>query len=786
METVRIAILDAYDNVLTFMDNDAPKALHYYDDELHEYLKGTANTFSFKASAKHEDSQSLVEGNKIAFVYRDRDYYLNIMNVRRDELEVEAMAYSLSFELLNEEKEKYAASKAMSFAEYLAALDYEKVLTLGINEVSDKSIKHEWTGTDTLLARIFSLATVFSAEVEFVPELNDDYSLKRIVLNVYKEHTDTVQGVGTDRADIVLRYGINVTGVTKTSDITELCTAIRPFGKDGLTIKSLDKTEYDADGNVEYKSPKDNRNILAVQARDRFPSNLLSNANDRYIAKVWEYDTDNVNVLYGQALAELKKLCVPQVTYEVEGYFDVAIGDTVTIADEEFTPELYLQARVTEQSVSFTNQSRNKTKFSNFKELQSEIDSSLIQKMNDLIAENKVYSCAISTDNGIVFKNGIGTTTLTANVRDSGTDVVDDFTITWSKDGVELATGKTIAINASDINQKSVYRFEAKDASGKARGSYEVTVSNVTDGADGYSPSLSVEKEGGVTMITATDKSGTTKAEVKDGAPTGITESETEPEEKYNGMLWKHIGTVEGLITNAIYRWNGSEWKLYIFTAENIDVQNLFAQTIEATGAITAGNFRFRDKVFGVRNINDDDILFTLISFVNAISGGNILEINPDHSFADVIMHYNDGTGAKQSFSLRTDLGKYALKGDIADGRYVTSEIDTGETWVNGKTIYRKVINVGAISSAKITKAHGISGATAIWIDFSHSFLTATVNGVVNYYPINRFQVLPQSSATGWSNSSHVRPYVNNTNIVLEVGTNANFSGCYVTLLYTK
>lgn len=485
METVRIAILDAYDNVLTFMDNDAPKALHYYDDELHEYLKGTANTFSFKASAKHEDSQSLVEGNKIAFVYRDRDYYLNIMNVRRDELEVEVMAYSLSFELLNEEKEKYAASKAMSFAEYLAALDYEKVLTLGINEVSDKSIKHEWTGTGTLLARIFSLATVFSAEVEFVPELNDDYSLKRIVLNVYKEHTDTVQGVGTDRADIVLRYGINVTGVTKTSDITELCTAIRPFGKDGLTIKSLDKTEYDADGNVEYKSPKDNRNILAVQARDRFPSNLLSNANDRYIAKVWEYDTDNVNVLYGQALAELKKLCVPQVTYEVEGHFDTAIGDTVTIADEEFTPELYLQARVTEQIVSFTNQSRNKTTFSNFKELQSEIDPSLIQKMNDLIAENKVYSCAISTDNGIVFKNGIGTTTLTANVRDSGTDVADDFTITWSKDGVELATGKTIAINASDINEKSVYRFDAKDALEKVRGSYEVTVSNVTDGKSG-------------------------------------------------------------------------------------------------------------------------------------------------------------------------------------------------------------------------------------------------------------------------------------------------------------
>lgn len=78
MERVRIAILDNYDNVVAFMDNGAPKAMHYYDDELHAYLKGTANTFTFTASAKHEDSECLIEGNKIAFVYRDKDYYLNL------------------------------------------------------------------------------------------------------------------------------------------------------------------------------------------------------------------------------------------------------------------------------------------------------------------------------------------------------------------------------------------------------------------------------------------------------------------------------------------------------------------------------------------------------------------------------------------------------------------------------------------------------------------------------------------------------------------------------------
>lgn len=768
MERVRIAVLDAYDNVLAFMDNGAPKALHYYEDELHEYLKGTANTLTFCAGAKHEDAQYLIEGNKLSFLYRGKEYYLNIMSVRRDELEVEATAYSLSFELLNEEKEKYAATEAKTFAQYLEIFDSEKVITLGNNEVSDKSIKYEWEGSSTLLARLFSLATVFSAEVEFIPQLNDNYSLKAIVMNVYKEHTDEIQGIGVNRNDVVLRYGKNVTGIVKTSDITGLYTAIRPFGRDGLTITELDKAEYDADGNLEYSSPAGNNNILAPQARDRFPSNLWS-ANDRYIAKIYEYDTDNVNVLYGNALSELKKNCVPQVEYEVSGYFDTDIGDTVQIEDDEYNPALYLEARVTEQIRSFTDLTRNKTTFDNSHELQSQLDSDLVAKMNALIEQNKTYTCMISTDNGTTFKNNTGSTTLTASVRDGVTDVTDKFTIAWSKDGADLANGKSITVNAADVDGKALYRFDAKDSGGNIKGFYEVTVADVSDGVDGndgVSPTVVINED---TSITITDAEGekttdplkgadgissyphikysddgetftgkgnlvsrkradwvkgyyssettidtvdpdemtkssnyqrlcmkkviqvipgetyqmtsghafidmgvtrygadgnavgvtTKKADLtdksyripedtyyvrpflvgsspyvtswnswntlfengtvsptfgenesklgsypgawmgtmtsdspvastefsdytwkkiegdpgKDGAPTGITESAEEPTDKYVGMLWKNTGTTSGLVQGATYRWNGTEWEMYKFSAVNIEAE---------------------------------------------------------------------------------------------------------------------------------------------------------------------------------------------------------------------
>lgn len=485
IENVRIAVLNTHDTVEGFLDNEAPEALHYYDDELHEYLQGSAYTFTFTTSADHEDAQYLVEGNKLAFVYREKEYYLNIMRVEADEYEITVEAYGLLFELLNEEKEKYSATSAMTFAQYMAVIDYEQTIKIGINEVADKKIKTEWTGTDTILARIYSLANTFSAEVEFVVELNDDYSLKQITMNVYKEHTDEYQGMGTRRSDITLRYGVDVEGITKTSDITELYTAIRPFGKDGLTVTSLNKTEYDADGNVEYQSLSGDRNIKAVQARDRFPSNLMGKENDRYIAKIFDYDTDNVNMLYGQALAELKKICVPQVSYEVKGYFDTNIGDTVDIEDDEYNPILYLEARVSEQVRSFTDPTKNKTTFSNFRELQSQIDPELLSRVRALVDANKTYTCSIITDNGTVFKNGEGQTTLTASVMDAGTDLTDSMTITWKKDGVLQEMSKSITVQAADIEGKAVYRFEAQDAGGILRGVYEVTVSNVADGKDG-------------------------------------------------------------------------------------------------------------------------------------------------------------------------------------------------------------------------------------------------------------------------------------------------------------
>lgn len=481
MDNIRIAILSANNTPVAFMDNQHKKSMHYWGDELHEYLQGAANTYTFTVSAKHQDAENVTAGNKVAFIHKGKSYYLNIVNTEQTEETITATAWSLSFELINEDAGEYKAGKAMSFEEYLAVFDAERTLKLGLNEVSDKRITNEWTGTTSVLKRLFSLANVFSAEIEFETVLNSDYSLKEIVLNVYRKHSDTDSGVGEYRNDIVLRYGKGITGICKTTDAEKLYTCIQPTGKDGLTINGLDKKEYDENGNIEYFT--DGAIIRAPQARDRFPSNIV-NKEDAYILMRKEYDTDSKDKLYSMALSDLKTASEPVVTYEVDGYFDTNIGDTVRMQDQEWTPVLYLQARVSEQIRSLTNPKTAKTVFTNYKELTSEISDSLLQRMEDLINKNKVYTCSISTNNGIIFKNGIGSTTLTAYAYDNGVDVTGNLEIRWSKDGTEFYVGKSVTVNAEDVDVKAVYSFTAFE-SGVKRGYYEVTITDVMDGEDG-------------------------------------------------------------------------------------------------------------------------------------------------------------------------------------------------------------------------------------------------------------------------------------------------------------
>lgn len=363
---MRICILSRDNEPLGFMDNDLPDALHFYNDKLHMYLSGSAHTFEFTAPEDHEDAQLLEVGNKLSFLYNNRQYFLNIMTTEQTETEISVVAWAFALELTNEQAPAYTATSAMTFIQYMNAFGFATdVLEVGVNEVANKAITNEWTGdSDTVLKRLFSLANVFDAELEFLPRLNRDYSLDKIVLNIYKAHSDTYQGVGERRDDTRYRYGRDVEGITRKQDITELYTCIRPTGADGLTIQSIGaRTHTDSDGNIAYTHASGARSLLAPLAAQRFPSTVSE--NDKYIVYNWQTDYKTAETLYSNALAKLKKISEPICEYDIKGNIDVNIGDTIVIIDEAFNPPLYLETRVTEQEISFTDKSKNETKFEN-------------------------------------------------------------------------------------------------------------------------------------------------------------------------------------------------------------------------------------------------------------------------------------------------------------------------------------------------------------------------------------------------------------------------------------
>lgn len=437
---VRIAIRDSTDSHnVAFFDNKA--GIKYKSANLLRFLAGSASILTIKYNSK--DIDSIRSGCKLAFRYKNRDYWLNVMSFEKKGFEVELTAYSLGLELNNETRGEHKPANAMSIAEYVAYYDPEHALTIGINEVSDKRIKLEWTGTDTILARLFSVANSFGAELDFNVELNDDYSLKRQVLNIYKKGN-----LGTNKVSQPVRVGKELKVINYSDNIKELRTAVRATGKDGLTIDGLNKKIYDNNKELLYYSS--GMTVYAPQSRDRFPS-VGKGSNDNWIVKdLGETQYETKEALWGYMYGEIQKISVPEITYEVEGAIDAGIGDTQTLIDDiHFEPALYVQARVSELEDDILTGKVMKSTFINFERQYSQISDSLLKQVEALAEDAAPYIVRLSIDNGYNFKNGKGSSTVTASLEKYGKIVRASWQ--WIINNSVFSDKQSATINASQV-----------------------------------------------------------------------------------------------------------------------------------------------------------------------------------------------------------------------------------------------------------------------------------------------------------------------------------------------
>lgn len=248
-----LSILDQNLERVGFLDNEEnTQGLEFYDDMWSRYLETGSATFDFSVDKKNLDLdthnrrvyQTLNERSFVSFHDNGRAYLFNIMKTVEDENSITCSCENLNLELLNEYANAYKADKAYTFEEYCKKLDLLDfaALKLGINEISDQKRTLEWTGQDTKLKRLISLANNFDAEIAFETYLNDDSSLKVFRLNVFKEHDDTHQGVGARRDDIILAYDDNIESITRTIDKTTIFNMIHPTGSDRTVTHKVTKT----------------------------------------------------------------------------------------------------------------------------------------------------------------------------------------------------------------------------------------------------------------------------------------------------------------------------------------------------------------------------------------------------------------------------------------------------------------------------------------------------------------------------------------------------------------
>jgi phage minor structural protein len=490
-----LTIHDAHLHPVASIDNDKQTTLNYFNDTWTRFFETGAATFDLAVAKKalSTDTHSkraynlLSEKNFISFEYEGEPQLFTVRKTVENEKVIKVNCVNLNLELINEYANPYKAPKAMSFKEYCEAMDLLNftMLQIGINEVSDKKITAEWEGQDTKLARLLSLANKFGAEIEFKTRLNDDSSIKAFVVNVYHENDATHQGVGKVQPKI-LRYGRDFRSLTRTVDTTGIYNATRPTGKteegEVVTIAGMQALEIKNEkGEIEFFQRGDM--LYAPLSMSMFPAAFTSGTMaDQWIRKDFTVESASKEVIRSSALRELKKNCYPAVTYEVDGYLPYGPGDTVEVEDDGFYPALLLQMRVFEQSMSFTGTGENKTVFANFKAIENKVSSSLQQRLENMLEEAKPYSVSLATDNGHIFKNNQGESTVFPTLKKGNRAV--ECTWKWLIDNEDFGQAPSHKVTAAGMRESLTLTAIAL-VKGQEVAREQLTFTNVNDGQNG-------------------------------------------------------------------------------------------------------------------------------------------------------------------------------------------------------------------------------------------------------------------------------------------------------------
>ncbi|MBB1167291.1 phage tail spike protein [Lacticaseibacillus paracasei] len=318
-------------------------------------------TLHFSPDQSAQVKEMTKPGNFILYKGRDGEsVWTTILSREHDPLSGTNafVAEDASIDLINGTVGAYAASSAMTIAQYIELFAGDSGFVIGYNEIPDLTRTLKWDSDDSsILARILSVATQFGVELSFRFEVRG--------LSVIGKYIDIRKHIGGNKG-IYLRVDTDLNKIVTTSDIADLCTAIAGTGgtpegsNDPITLKGYRWT----DPNGRYVLGGDGvlRDPVALRTWSRLLSNTNTNPVDAHITRNKTYEATTQATLIQSVLSDLEKFNHPAVNYEVDIAKlpdNVSIGDTVYLVDED--EQLFLSARVLELTYSYSNESGTAT-----------------------------------------------------------------------------------------------------------------------------------------------------------------------------------------------------------------------------------------------------------------------------------------------------------------------------------------------------------------------------------------------------------------------------------------
>lgn len=258
-----------------------------------------------------------------------------------------------------------------------------------------------------------------------------------------------------------------------------------------VTEKVVENVEVEKDTNLIDYDYDDGRYFVNKETGvlcDREANKIWAkpNSKGKYIVRVYDSQATSAKTLFDETMRQLKANNEPKVEYEVDPEDipdSVMIGDTVRIIDHDYTPALYLEARLMEVTTSTASDVVNRARFANFVEHSAGIDAKILE-LQEMIQsqryqwETQPYTMQIESTNGSTFKDNVLDTELFANIARAGIDqsaYMDGFIWErhseypdllktsdeeWNKAHEEMIE-HNIQITSSDVEQQATFTCSA-------------------------------------------------------------------------------------------------------------------------------------------------------------------------------------------------------------------------------------------------------------------------------------------------------------------------------------